>query len=62
MSQQMPQPSSPSMPPTGPGEVPNPVRDPMPAQPVDPNVPPVRDPGTGPGDSFPGAVTPLQSA
>lgn len=29
-----------------PGQVPNPVRDPMPGRPVDPVIPPIHDPGT----------------
>jgi hypothetical protein len=34
----------------GPGQVPNPVRDPVPGQPVDPTIPPLRDPNSTPDE------------
>ncbi|GAA3914563.1 hypothetical protein GCM10022229_04480 [Luteimonas lutimaris] len=47
MSQQTPQPDPDQ--PDVPGQVPNPVRDPMPGRPEDPMIPPVHDPNT-PGE------------
>ncbi len=32
-----------------PGQAPHPMRDPVPGQPTDPTIPPIRDPNTGPG-------------
>ena len=48
MTQQTPDPDQdPSPAPSKiPGQVPNPVRDPTPGQPVDPTIPPIRDPNT----------------
>lgn len=31
-----------------PGQAPHPARDPVPDQPIDPTIPPIRDPGTAP--------------
>ena len=50
MAQQDPNPQrDPSQPQTDvPGQAPHPARDPVPDQPIDPTIPPFRDPGTGP--------------
>lgn len=46
--QQSPDPRTDPQPPDRevPGQMPNPVRDPMPGQPIDPTIPPIRDPNT----------------
>ena len=47
MTQQNPNPDR-QPPQPGPGEVPHPAHDPVPDQPIDPTIPPLRDPDSEP--------------